>query len=235
MKKYKILVAEDDLNLGELLKDFLTAKEYDVVLCRDGEEAFKSFKSEKFDLCVLDVMMPKKDGFTLAKEIRQINKEIPIIFLTAKSQKQDTLEGFMSGADDYITKPFSMDELLKRIEVVIKRVYKEPGSKPGKVETPKEINIGKFIYNPLKQTLIIDNQVRNLTTKENELLKLLTAQEGGMVPRKEVLEKIWGADNFFTARSMDVYISKLRKYLKKDPSIEIINIHGKGFKLIVHE
>lgn len=230
----RILLAEDDVNLGEVVKDFLQKKGYSVILTRDGEEALKEYTEQAFDMCILDVMMPIKDGYSVAREIRKQNPLIPIIFLTAKSQKQDTIEGFQSGADDYITKPFSKDELLKRIEVVIRRVYHPALKKDDTLPAEREIHIGKFIFNPLKQTLIYENKEIKLTTKENELLKLLATHSNGLVSRKEVLEKIWGADNFFTARSMDVYISKLRKYLKKDPSVEIINIHGKGFKLIFH-
>lgn len=230
----RILLAEDDVNLGEVVKDFLQKQGYFVTLTRDGEQALKEYTERTFDICILDVMMPIKDGYSVAREIRKRNPIIPIIFLTAKSQKQDTIEGFQSGADDYITKPFSKDELLKRIEVVIRRVYHPAVKKGDTIPAEREIHIGKFIFNPLKQTLIYENKEIKLTTKENELLKLLATHSNGLVSRKEVLEKIWGADNFFTARSMDVYISKLRKYLKKDPSVEIINIHGKGFKLIFH-
>ena len=190
---------------------------YAADLFSDGESGYKAFLKGKYDLCVLDVMMPKKDGFTLAQEIRTVNGEVPIIFLTAKSLKEDILEGFKIGADDYITKPFSMEELVFRIEAILRRVK----GKKGKEVTMYKI--GRFTFDTQKQVLAIDDKSTKLTTKESELLSLLCAH---------VLKTIWIDDNYFNARSMDVYITKLRKHLKDDPSIEIINIHGKGYKLI---
>lgn len=224
--KLTILLCEDDENLGMLLREFLMAKGFTVDLFPDGEKGYKAFLKGKYDLCVLDVMMPKKDGFTLAQEIRGVNSEIPIVFLTAKNMKEDVLEGFHIGADDYITKPFSMEELVSRISAILRRVR-------GKKE--KEITmyrIGKFTFDTQKQTLVIGDVTKKLTTKESELLSLLCAHMNEMLERNYALKNIWVDDNYFNARSMDVYITKLRKLLKDDPAIEIINIHGKGYKLI---
>ena len=216
-EKLRILLCEDDENLGMLLREYLQAKGYAVELCPDGEAGYKSFLKNKFDLCVFDVMMPKKDGFTLAQEVRAANAEIPIIFLTAKTLKEDILEGFKIGADDYITKPFSMEELTFRIEAIWRRVR-------GKKNKQSNIyKIGKFTF---------DTQTTKLTTKESELLGLLCAHANEILQRDFALKTIWIDDNYFNARSMDVYITKLRKHLKEDDSIEIINIHGKGYKLI---
>ncbi|MCM1005103.1 MAG: response regulator transcription factor [Prevotella sp.] len=221
-----ILLCEDDENLGMLLREFLMAKGFNVDLFPDGEKGYKAFLKGKYDLCVLDVMMPKKDGFTLAQEIRAVNADIPIIFLTAKNLKEDILAGFHLGADDYLTKPFSMEELVSRISAILRRVR-------GKKE--KEITmyrIGKFTFDTQKQTLVIGNVSKKLTTKESELLALLCAHMNDILERNYALKNIWVDDNYFNARSMDVYITKLRKLLKDDPAIEIINIHGKGYKLI---
>ena len=228
-EKLSILLCEDDENLGMLLREYLQAKGYHAELCPDGDAGYKAFLKTKFDICVLDVMMPKKDGFTLAQEIRQANAEIPIIFLTAKQLKEDILEGFRIGADDYITKPFSMEELVFRIEAILRRVRGKKG---------KEITmykIGKFTFDTQKQVLMVDDKVTKLTTKESELLSLLCAHVNEILERNFALKTIWIDDNYFNARSMDVYITKLRKHLKEDPSIEIINIHGKGYKLISSE
>lgn len=224
--KLTILLCEDDENLGMLLREFLMAKGFNVDLFPDGEKGYKAFLKGKYDLCVLDVMMPKKDGFTLAQEIRGVNSEVPIVFLTAKNMKEDVLEGFHLGADDYITKPFSMEELVSRISAILRRVR-------GKKE--KEITmyrIGQFTFDTQKQTLVIGDVTKKLTTKESELLALLCAHMNEMLERNYALKNIWVDDNYFNARSMDVYITKLRKLLKDDPAIEIINIHGKGYKLI---
>lgn len=227
--KLKILLCEDDENLGMLLREYLAAKGYEAELCADGEAGFKAFLKTKFDICVLDVMMPKKDGFTLAQEIRQANAEIPIIFLTAKILKEDILEGFKLGADDYITKPFSMEELTLRIEAILRRVQ-------GKRRTENAIfKIGSYTYDPHKQTLQRGEEKTKLTTKESELLTLLYQHANDILQREYALKSIWIDDNYFNARSMDVYITKLRKHLKDDPQIEIINIHGKGYKLITPE
>lgn len=224
--KLTILLCEDDENLGMLLREFLMAKGFDVDLLPDGEKGYKAFLKGKYDLCVLDVMMPKKDGFTLAQEIRGVNSEVPIVFLTAKNMKEDVLEGFHLGADDYITKPFSMEELVSRISAILRRVR-------GKKE--KEITmyrIGNFTFDTQKQTLVIGDVTKKLTTKESELLSLLCSHMNDILERNYALKSIWVDDNYFNARSMDVYITKLRKLLKDDPAIEIINIHGKGYKLI---
>jgi len=226
MEKIKILLAEDDENLGSLLKEYLNAKGYETELFSNGNKAYRGFIKEYFDICLLDVMMPEKDGFTLAKEIRQINSDIPILFLTAKSMKEDVLEGFSIGADDYMTKPFSMEELLYRIEAILRRTKQET------TQENKTCQIGQYHFNTQNQFLQKGNKKKKLTTKESELLKLLYNNKNKVLDRNFTLRTIWIDDNYFNARSMDVYITKLRKYLKDDPSIQIINVHGKGFKLI---
>ena len=223
----KILLCEDDENLGMLLREYLQAKGYSTVLCPDGEQGFKEFTKNKYDIAVLDVMMPKKDGFTLAQDIRQANADLPIIFLTAKTLKEDILEGFKIGADDYITKPFSMEELVFRVEAILRRVRGK------KTKESTLYHIGKFVFDTQKQLLTIGDQQTKLTTKENELLALLCSHANEILQRDFALKTIWIDDNYFNARSMDVYITKLRKHLKDDDQIEIINIHGKGHKLIV--
>ena len=228
-EKLKILLCEDDENLGMLLREYLQAKGFTTELCADGELGYKAFLKTKFDICVLDVMMPKKDGFTLAKEIRNSNQDIPIIFLTAKTLKEDILEGFKIGADDYITKPFSMEELVFRIEAIIRR------TKGKKNKESTVYRIGKFTFDTQKQLLCLGDEQRKLTTKANELLALLCSHANEILQRDFALKTIWIDDNYFNARSMDVYITKLRKHLKDDPQIEIINIHGKGYKLITPE
>jgi two-component system, OmpR family, response regulator len=225
--KIKVLLAEDDENLGSLLREYLQAKSFDTCWVTDGDKAFKSFEKNKYDICILDIMMPIKDGFTLAKEIRMLNSEIPIIFLTAKSMKEDVFEGFSIGADDYITKPFSMEELLYRMQAVLRRTK---GDINKKQET---YNIGKYRFDTNKQLLIFENREQKLTTKESELLRLLCNNTNQVLERNFALRTIWIDDNYFNARSMDVYITKLRKYLKEDPSIEIMNVHGTGYKLII--
>ena len=224
--KLKILLCEDDENLGTILKEFLQAKGFSVELCPDGEKGYKAFLQNQYDLCVLDVMMPKKDGFTLAQEIRNVNSQVPIIFLTAKNIKEDILEGFKIGADDYITKPFSMEELVLRINAILRRIN---GKKNHETTLYK---IGKFTFDTKKQVLVLGDQTMKLTTKESELLALLCMNVNDVLERNYALKTIWIDDNYFNARSMDVYITKLRKLLKADPEIEIINIHGKGYKLI---
>lgn len=225
-EKPRILLCEDDDNLGMLLREYLQAKEYDTELCPDGEAGYKAFLKSNFDLCVLDVMMPKKDGFALAKEIRQSNAEVPIIFLTAKTLKEDVLDGFKIGADDYITKPFSMEELTFRIEAILRRVR----GKKNRDRT--HYKIGSFTFDTQKQILARGDKQTKLTTKESELLSLLCAHANEILQRDFALKTIWIDDNYFNARSMDVYITKLRKHLKEDENVEIINIHGKGYKLI---
>lgn len=227
-QKTKLLLAEDDENLGLLLKEYLVAKGYDATLYPDGEAAYKGFMQEHFDICILDVMMPKKDGFTLAKEIRMVNADIPIIFLTAKNMKDDVLEGFKLGGDDYITKPFSMEELIMRIEAILRRTSHE-----GQSNNQQVFTLGKFTFDARKQILEKGDGTVKLTTKESELLKLLCQNANKVLERNYALKTIWIDDNYFNARSMDVYITKLRKHLKDEPSVEIINVHGKGYKLIV--
>ena len=228
-EKLRILLCEDDENLGMLTREYLQAKGYNVDLYADGESGYKAFLKGKYDICVFDIMMPKKDGFQLAQEVRTVNSEVPIIFLTAKTLKEDILEGFKIGADDYITKPFSMEELVMRIEAILRRVKGKKG---------KEITmykIGKFTFDTQKQVLIADDKPEKLTTKESELLRLLCIHMNEVLQRDYALKTIWIDDNYFNARSMDVYITKLRKHLKDDENVEIINIHGKGYKLIGSE
>ncbi|MDR0795229.1 MAG: response regulator transcription factor [Tannerella sp.] len=225
-EKLKIFFCEDDENLGMLLREYLQAKGFITDLFLDGEAGSRAFNLGTYDICILDVMMPKKDGFTLALEIRAINPEIPIIFLTAKTMKEDILEGFKIGGDDYITKPFSMEEMLLRIEAILRRV------KGKKLKDIPFYRLGQFIFDTQKQTLTLGKKITKLTTKESELLKLLCSHANEILERNYALKTIWVDDNYFNARSMDVYITKLRKLLKEDPDIEIINIHGKGYKLI---
>ena len=227
--KLKILLCEDDESLGMLLREYLQAKGFDADLCSDGEQGYKNFLKTEYDMCVLDVMMPKMDGFTLAQEIRQANPDIPVIFLTAKTLKEDILEGFKLGADDYITKPFSMEELVFRIEAILRR------TKGKKSRESTVYHLGEFTFDTQKQLLQIGEKQTKLTTKENELLALLCSHSNEILQRDFALKTIWIDDNYFNARSMDVYITKLRKHLKDDPQIEIINIHGKGYKLITPE
>ena len=227
--KLRILLAEDDPNLGTLLQEFLEAKDFETVLCTDGDKAFKTFSKQQFDFVILDVMMPIKDGFTVAKEIRTLNKKVPIVFLTAKSMKEDTLKGFNIGADDYITKPFSMEELLVRVNAILRRT--DQAQIQG--DEKRIFEIGDFAFDYDRQILKHGADETKLTTKENELLYLLTLNKNGVLERNYALNAIWGDDNYFNGRSMDVYIAKLRKHLRPDSTIEIINIHGKGFKLLV--
>jgi len=226
-KKNSILLAEDDENLGQLLHTFLKTKGFDVELARNGKIAFEQFMSNQFDFCIFDVMMPVMDGFTLAKEIRETDRKVPILFLTAKAMKEDKLEGFAIGADDYLSKPFSMEELLARITAILRRI---------EVKTDDESNmlkVGNINYEPELRLLYLAEGTKKLTTKENELLQLLVKNENEILDRQATLRAIWGDDNYFNGRSMDVYIAKLRKLLKEDPAIEIMNVHGKGFKFIV--
>ena len=223
----RILLVEDDQSFGAVLKDYLTINNFEVTLATDGEMGLKEFTEKEFDICIFDVMMPKKDGFALAADIRAMNNEVPIIFLTAKSMKEDILQGFKLGADDYLSKPFSMEELLYRIESILRRVR---GKKSKDVVT---YQIGGFTFDAQKQSLEFDGKAKKLTTKESELLNLLAANANNILERNFALKTIWVDDNYFNARSMDVYITKLRKLLKDDPNVAIINIHGKGYKLIM--
>ncbi|MBK5202474.1 MAG: response regulator transcription factor [Prolixibacteraceae bacterium] len=227
--KAKLLLAEDDENLGPLLKEYLIAKGYDTDLYSNGELAYEGFKKYKYSLCLLDIMMPKKDGISLARDIRLINQDIPVIFLTAKNLREDVIKGFKTGADDYITKPFSMEELILRIEAILRRTSQEGSSVEQAV-----YKLGRFTFDTRKQLLMNrDGETVKLTTKESELLKLLCNNANKVLDRNFALKTIWLDDNYFNARSMDVYITKLRKHLKEEPSVEIINVHGKGYKLIV--
>jgi len=227
--KAKILLVEDDNNLAMVLKDFLEIQKYEVQLESDGEKGYQAFRNSKFDLCLLDVMMPIKDGFTLAREIRELNEDIPIIFLTAKSMKEDKIEGFKSGADDYISKPFSTEELNLRIEAVLKRF------KYSNIISDKEkvFEIGKLMFDYTNLKLTGPNSEKKLTKREAEVLRMLALNKGKILRRDIALKNIWGEDDYFMGRSMDVYITKLRKYLKADENISIINVHGTGFKLEV--
>ena len=229
-QKTKLLLAEDDENLGLLLREYLVAKGYDATLFPDGETAYRGFTKGRYDICILDIMMPQKDGFTLAKDIRIVNPDIPIIFLTAKNLKEDVIEGFKLGADDYITKPFSMEELIFRIEAILRRTSQE-----SQLSLQQIFTLGRYTLDTHKQTLTDRDNVVKLTTKEVDLLKLLCQNANKILERNYALKAIWIDDNYFNARSMDVYITKLRKHLKDDPSIEIINVHGKGYKLIIEE
>ncbi len=230
MSKAKLLVVEDDTNLGDILKEYLEMKGYEPTLCRDGEEGWNKFKKDKFDLCLLDIMMPKKDGFTLAKEIKKVQEDLPILFLTAKNQKDDIIEGLKIGADDYLTKPFSMEELLLRVNAILRRTQKSGEISPLKVYT-----FGDFILHYDEQILEGPQGRNKLTSKENELIRLLASEMNKLVNRSHALKQIWGDDSYFNARSMDVYLSKIRKLLRDDPKVQIITVHGEGFKMIVGE
>ncbi len=229
MKNPKILLVEDDPNLGQILKEYLQVKGYDTSLCEDGEAGYKEYQANPYDLCIFDVMMPKIDGFSLAEKIRKANSEIPIIFLTAKSMKEDTIQGFKIGGDDYMTKPFSMEELLHRIKAILRRSTRKEDA----LDLQTEFKIGRFIFKSDVQKLIRDDaEEQRLTSKESALLRELCVYKNQIMDRSEALKKIWLDDNYFNSRSMDVYITKLRKFLKSDENLQIINVHGQGFKLI---
>lgn len=221
--KVKILIAEDDLNFGFLIAEFLESSGFETKLTRDGESALKAFNNQIFNICLLDVMMPNKDGFTLATQIRAINKSVPIIFITAKSLKDDKLKGFEIGADDYITKPFDEDELVCRINAILKRSNATP------IEKKKILNIGKYEFDFQNQALIFEGQSKRITEKECEVLLYLCSNKNILVKRADLLKAVWGEDDYFLGRSMDVFISKIRKYIKDDPSISIDNVHNVGF------
>jgi DNA-binding response OmpR family regulator len=223
----RILLAEDDSNLGTLLRNYLDAKNYETTLFMTGRSALEAFSAGLFDLCILDIMMPEMDGLALAQAVRKLDPAIPIIFLTAKNQEDDIIEGFKTGADDYITKPFYMEELLYRIEAIFRRTA---GKVNGKVE--EFSRIGEYIFDNKRQLLTYRDQQISLTTKESELLDLLFRHKNEVLERNYALKSIWIDDNYFNARSMDVYITRLRKYLKKDPAVKILNIHGRGYRLI---
>jgi DNA-binding response OmpR family regulator len=226
MKKPRILLVEDDPNLGYVLQDNLQLRGYDISLCQDGDAGLEKFRQETFDLCVLDVMLPKRDGLALGKIIRQSNQHIPILFLTAKSMAEDKIDGFKSGGDDYVTKPFNIEELVMRIEVFLRRASSAP------VEPEKILRIGAFHFDHGNLTLAHEkNGIKILTVKEADVLKLLFLNRDRVMKREEILTRVWGEDDYFMGRSMDVFISKLRKYLKEDPKLEIVNYHGVGFRL----
>ena len=225
--KLHILLCEDEESLGMLVREYLQAKGYDAELYLDGEAGYKAFVKGKYDMCLLDVMMPKMDGFTMARELRSINSEVPIMFLTAKNLKDDILEGFKLGADDYLTKPFSMDELVYRMEAILRRV------KARSRQMATRYQLGRFTFDTQRQLLSIDDKSTKLTTKESELLTMLCTHMNDILERDLALKTIWIDDNYFNARSMDVYITKLRKHLKDDPNVEINNVHGKGYRLVV--
>ena len=227
-QKINILLAEDDKNLGVILKKYLEAKDIPVTLCANGEEALQAFKDGNFNFCIFDVMMPLMDGFTLLTEVKKIDKRVPIIFLTAKTTQKDVIEGFNLGADDYITKPFSMDELLMRIHAVFKRAsYDAP--------TPTTFTLGSYTFDAPRHLLIKGDTSRKLTSKEADLLLLLCENMNETLERTTALNKVWYEDSYFNARSMDVYITKLRKFFKDEPNVELVNVHGIGFKLMVKE
>ena len=233
MAHKKILIVEDDPNFGSILRDYLTLNDYDVTLAKNGIEGLEKFKKEDFDLCILDVMMPYKDGFTLAKEIREKNETVPLIFLTAKSLKEDVLKGFKLGADDYLTKPFDSDVLLAKVKAILNRRV----SKTNTVDSDEHLfTNAAFHFNSILRVLSYQQQdPLKLSPKENQLLRLLVLHLNDLLPRDIALNKIWRDDNYFTSRSMDVYIAKLRKYLRQDPKVEILNIHGEGFRLVVSD
>ena len=229
-KKAHILLCEDDLNLGNVLKNYLELNDYDVTLERDGRLGLAAFQRDKFDLCLLDVMMPHMDGFTLAEEIRDIDPEVPLFFLSAKTMKDDIIQGYKLGADDYITKPFDSEVLLLKIKAILKR-----NEEVNKENENKEYDLASYHFNPKLRQLIQKDSVYTLSPKESELLKMLSEHLNDLLPRDQALKKIWGSDTYFNGRSMDVYIAKLRKYLKDDDNIEIVNIHGNGFRLVVRD
>jgi DNA-binding response OmpR family regulator len=224
--KIKILLVEDDTNLGFVISDNLRSEGYQVTLCTDGADGFKRFNEEPFHLCIFDVMMPKLDGFTLARDIRKMNTSVPILFLTAKSMTEDKVEGFKAGGDDYLTKPFSTEELQLRVAALLKRVNIQPEKKIEKI-----VHLGTYVFDSENYTLKHPKFEKGLTKKEAQVLKVLCTFKDQVVPREVVLNAVWGQDDYFVGRSLDVFITKLRKYFKEDPSIQIQNIHGVGFKL----
>lgn len=234
MAENKILLVEDDKNFGDVLRSYLEMHDYEVTLATDGEQGLQKYQENDYDLCIFDVMMPRKDGFTLASEIREEDEDMPIIFLTAKTMKDDVVKGFKVGADDYISKPFNSQELLYRIQAILKRSQ----GKADPREALREFEIGKYHFDYELRVLTFapgepEEEVNKLSPKEAQLLRMFAMNLNDILPRSEALKEIWGEDNYFTARSMDVFVTKLRKYLKKDEQIEIVNIHGNGFQLLV--
>ena len=226
MDKQHILLVEDDINFGKLLRDTLTFNDYEVTLERDGVQGLRAFKQGTFDLCIFDIMMPKKDGLTLATEVKEIDNGQPLIFLTARGQKEDIIAGYSAGADDYLVKPFDTDVLLYKIQAII-------GRKSAEVEEePDELILGKFTFFPKIRQLVLNGEVVRLSPKESDLLKMMIAHRNQLLPRSKALLKIWKEDNYFTGRSMDVYVAKLRKYLRPDERLRIENVHGEGFRLV---
>jgi two-component system, OmpR family, response regulator len=228
--KPQILLCEDDNNLGQVLKNYLELNDYEVTLERDGRLGLAAFQREKFDICLLDVMMPNMDGFTLAEAIRDVNPDVPLFFLSAKTMKEHIIQGYRLGADDYITKPFDSEVLMHKIRAILKR-----NEEMHKEEINIEFDLGKYHFNPRLRELTANGKTQVLSPKENELLKMLSEYKNDLLSREIALKKIWGSDTYFNGRSMDVYIAKLRKYLKEDEKIEIVNIHGNGFRLVVQE
>jgi len=226
-KKSKILLCEDDQNLGIVLKNYLELNDFDVTLERDGRLGLAAFQREKYELCLLDVMMPHMDGFTLAEEIRDVDPDVPLFFLSAKTMKDDIIQGYKLGADDYITKPFDSEVLMMKIKAILKR-----NEDINKESENKEFDLGMYHFNPKLRELSHKGHTQTLSPKENELLKMLCEHLNDLLLRESALKKIWGSDTYFNGRSMDVYIAKLRKYLKEDTTIEIVNIHGNGFRLV---
>jgi len=226
-KKPKILLCEDDTNLGMVLKNYLELNDFEVTLERDGRLGLAAFQREHVDLCLLDVMMPHIDGFTLAEEIRDVNPDVPLFFISAKTMKEDIIQGYKLGADDYITKPFDSEVLLLKIRAILKR-----NDDLNKEADNKEFDLGSYHFHPKLRQLVHNGQTQTLSPKENELLKMLAEHLNDLLPREAALKKIWGSDTYFNGRSMDVYIAKLRKYLRDDTNIEIVNIHGNGFRLV---
>jgi len=231
MTKSKILLVEDDVNFGAVMRDYLAMNGYDVVLCPDGNKGWSRFSNENFDLCILDVMMPDRDGFSLASDIRKVNPAIPLIFLTAKSLKEEVLKGYTIGADDYVTKPFDPEILMYKLKALLKRTN---GHSVNDSEQD-EFVIGRFLFNHRLRELRIHESVQKLSPRESELLRLLCMHMNDVLPREVALKKIWNEDNYFTARSMDVFLTRIRKILKADPDIEILNVHGNGFRLMVRK
>ena len=228
MKAYNLLIAEDDLNLGQILKEYLELKGYNSVLARDGQEALEEFDKQEFDLCILDIMMPKKDGFLVSKEIRSKKPHVPFIFLTARSQQEDTLKGLQLGADDYIKKPFSMEELDLRLQAILRRTDKQNTDR-------EKFQIGNYLFDYTSQKLKYNGETFKLTSKEASLLLLLCQNMNKVLDRSAALKIIWGDDSYFNSRSMDVYITKLRKHLSKEENVKILTIHGEGFRLVIDE